>query len=120
MPAGVHEVVAASWHGFFSRPVAMSNSSPNDRPSRAWKASERFVREARRIGARIRALRIARGLTLAEAAARMDVDARHLQKIEAGRLNVTLVTLVRILTGLRVPFAALCARATRPLTTRVE
>ena len=33
----------------------------------------------------------------------MDVDLKHLQKIEAGKLNATLVTLLRISDGLGVP-----------------
>lgn len=37
----------------------------------------------------------------------MDIDWKHLQKIEAGQLNITLVTLVRIAKGLHVSLDAL-------------
>jgi transcriptional regulator with XRE-family HTH domain len=40
----------------------------------------------------------------------MDLDLKHLQKIEAGQLNVTLVTLVRIAAGLEVPMNELFPR----------
>lgn len=48
---------------------------------------------------RVRELREARGWTLERAAEAMDLDLKHLQKVEAGKLNVTLVTLVRIASG---------------------
>jgi transcriptional regulator with XRE-family HTH domain len=41
----------------------------------------------------------------------MDLTTAHLWKIEAGQLNVTLVTLVRIAQGLGVPTAALFSGA---------
>ncbi len=37
----------------------------------------------------------------------MNLDLKHLQKIESGALNVTMVTLVRIADGLGEPMAAL-------------
>jgi transcriptional regulator with XRE-family HTH domain len=40
----------------------------------------------------------------------MDLDLKHLQKVEAGQLNVTLVTLVRIADGLEVPMSDLFPR----------
>jgi len=48
----------------------------------------------------VRALRQAKGWTLEEAAEKGDMDLKHWQKIEAGTINVTLVTLVRIAEGL--------------------
>lgn len=54
------------------------------------------------LGARIRKLRQAAGLTLEGLAERATVDLKHLQKVEAGTLNVTLATLVRIASGLGV------------------
>jgi transcriptional regulator with XRE-family HTH domain len=48
----------------------------------------------------VRALRQAKGWTLEEAAEKGDLDLKHWQKIEAGTVNVTLVTLVRIAEGL--------------------
>lgn len=55
----------------------------------------------------MRALREARRWTLEKAAEAMNLDLKHLQKIEAGKLNVTLVTLVRIADGFDEPMASL-------------
>jgi len=63
---------------------------------------------------RIRALREAQGWTLEKAAEKSDLDLKHLQKIEAGMLNVTLVTLVRLAVGLRQPMHALFIRDDAP------
>lgn len=41
------------------------------------------------------------------AAEAMDLDLKHLQKVEAGKLNLTLVTLVRIAAGFDEPMASL-------------
>jgi len=54
----------------------------------------------RRSAWQVRALRQAKGWTLEEAAEKGDLDLKHWQKIEAGHINVTLVTLVRIAEGL--------------------
>jgi transcriptional regulator with XRE-family HTH domain len=85
----------------------------DERPSRVHKKSSRFRGEARALGVRVRQLRHAQDMTLEQAAERMDLDLKHLQKIEAGLLNVTLVTLVRIAVGLRVPVATLFSRLSR-------
>jgi transcriptional regulator with XRE-family HTH domain len=37
----------------------------------------------------------------------MDLDLKHLQKIESGTINVTLVTLVRLARGLGAPLGSL-------------
>lgn len=79
------------------------------RPSRLHRASLRFRREQRALGARVRALRHEAGWTLESAAERCDLDWKHLQKLEAGSLNVTLVTLVRVAVGFRKTVAALFA-----------
>lgn len=60
----------------------------------------RFAQEARDLGLHLRALREDQELTLEQAAERMDVAPKHLQKIEAGKINLTLVSLVRIADGL--------------------
>jgi transcriptional regulator with XRE-family HTH domain len=52
-------------------------------------------------------LRTARQWTLEQAAEAMNLDLKHLQKVEAGKLNVTLVTLTRIAEGLGEPLASL-------------
>jgi transcriptional regulator with XRE-family HTH domain len=48
-----------------------------------------------------------RDWTLEQMAEKCDLDLKHLQKIESGQLNVTLVTLVRLAVGLKKPMAAL-------------
>ena len=85
----------------------MPTSSPDDRPSRSFKKSRRYLSETRLLGARVRELRKQRRWTLETAAEAMSLDLKHLQKVEAGQLNVTLVTLVRIAEGLSVPMSKL-------------
>jgi transcriptional regulator with XRE-family HTH domain len=83
-------------------------AGPKDqRPSRVYKASRRFAAEAKSLGLQIRKLRQGRGWTLEGAAERMNLDLKHLQKIEAGQLNVTLVTLARIAEGFEKPIGVL-------------
>lgn len=84
----------------------------------AFKRSNRFMTERRRLGRNVRLLRTKRAWTLEHAAERMQLDLKHLQKVEAGLLNVTLVTLVRIADGLDVEVCALFARAARQPRTR--
>jgi transcriptional regulator with XRE-family HTH domain len=64
-------------------------------------ARERRVFED--VGRRVRELRIAHGWTQEAAVERLGVDVRELQRIEAGRVNMTLQSLVRIARGLGVP-----------------
>ena len=79
----------------------------DERPSRVHKRSPRYLREAKALGLRLRRLREVEGWTLEHTAERCDLDLKHLQKIESGQLNVTLVTLVRLAVGFRQPMAAL-------------
>lgn len=53
------------------------------------------------IGRRVKSLREKAGLTQEEAAARSGIDPKHLQKIERGATNPTILTLVRIAGSLR-------------------
>jgi len=82
----------------------MSRGRQDERPSRLYKESRRFLAEVKTLGARVRALRQERDWTLEEAAEHMGLDLKHLQKIEAGDppINVTLVTVCRIAEGLGV------------------
>jgi len=89
-------------------PVA---AAKEERSSRVHRRTARFAREAKALGARVRSLRDAEGLTLEAAAERCSIDWKHLQKIEKGSLNVTLVTLVRLAVGLGVGLDALFAAA---------
>lgn len=77
--------------------------------SQTAKESPEFIRAQRRLGRRAKELRLERGLTLEQAAERGDLDLKHLQKYEAGQINVTLVTLVRVAKGLKVDLAELFA-----------
>jgi transcriptional regulator with XRE-family HTH domain len=85
----------------------VAKRADDERPSRRFRASRRYRTAARKLGLRVRSLRRARGWTLEGLAERADLDLKHLQKIEAGSLNVTLVTIVRIATGLGVPLGQL-------------
>jgi len=84
-----------------------ARTSGTERPSQVARQSPRFGAEARALGLRVRQLRQAKKWTLEVAAEEMNLDLKHLQKIEAGALNVTLVTLVRIVEGFGEPLAAL-------------
>jgi transcriptional regulator with XRE-family HTH domain len=79
------------------------------RASQVAREKPRFAAEAKALGARVRELRESRGWTLERAAEAMDLDLKHLQKVEAGKLNVTLVTLVRIAEGFAEPLSSLFA-----------
>ena len=87
----------------------MPKQPTDERPSRVHKRSPRYLREAKMLGLRIRRLRETEGWTLEQTADRCDLDFKHLQKIESGQLNVTLVTLVRLAVGFRQPMGALFA-----------
>jgi transcriptional regulator with XRE-family HTH domain len=81
-------------------------TSPKNLPSRAYRTSSRYVTEAKAVGSRVRATRKANGWTLEEAARRAGLEYQHIQKVESGTLNVTLVTLVRLAEGFGVPLSA--------------
>jgi transcriptional regulator with XRE-family HTH domain len=62
------------------------------------------------VGARIRAIRQSRGLTLAELSARIGLTGRgNLSNLERGNVSPRLETLVKIAEGLEVPVALLVA-----------
>jgi transcriptional regulator with XRE-family HTH domain len=64
-----------------------------------------------RFGPEVRAAREALGLSIDEAAARMEIDARHLRRIEASETDVRVGSLLRIARGLGVSGSVLLARA---------
>jgi transcriptional regulator with XRE-family HTH domain len=78
----------------------MATAPRDERPLRAYKRSNRFVIGTKLLGTRVRELRLAKGWTLERASERMHVDFAHLQKIEAGRVNITFGTFLRIADGL--------------------
>lgn len=61
----------------------------------------------RDVGRRIAEARAERGLTQEALAARLSMSDRYLRRIEAGEINLTLVSLARIARKLRVPLSAL-------------
>lgn len=81
-------------------------SPPRELPSENSRSSVRFVAEKKAIGARLRALRKARGWTLDKTAEVTGVDWRHVQMVEVGDTNVTLLTLVRLAEGFGVALSA--------------
>jgi transcriptional regulator with XRE-family HTH domain len=91
----------------------VQKSPADERPSRVFKTQKRFKAETKNLGKRVRRLRKANSWTLERAAENMHLDLKHLQKIEAGQLNVTLVTLVRIAEGLEIPMSDLFPRRRR-------
>ena len=74
-----------------------------ERPSRVTRNPERLRCEARALGERVWAFRRAAGWTLEETAERAGLDWKHLQKLEAGSLNFTFGTLVRLADGFQKP-----------------
>ena len=64
---------------------------------------------ARRIGARVRELRLAQGLSQEELAARANLDRTYISQVERGVKNVTIVSLDRMAAGLGVTLAELVA-----------
>ena len=73
--------------------------------------SDHFRIEGLSLGSRVRALRNEKGWTLEEAGLRMNMDPKHLWKLERAYegLNVTLVTLVRIAEAFEIPVQSLFA-----------
>lgn len=61
-------------------------------------------------------MRVEQALTLEKAAERGEMDLKHWQKVEAGVLNPTLVTLLRIADGLGVTIASLFTELPAPKT----
>ena len=72
------------------------------RASQRTRESPRYRKELRLFGLQVRQLRTAKALTIELAAERMDMDPTHLAKIEAGSINVSFVSVVRIAKGLKV------------------
>jgi transcriptional regulator with XRE-family HTH domain len=68
-----------------------------------------------RLRANVRSLRNAAALTLKKASERAEMHWRHWQKIEAGQVNLTVQTLVRIASVLEVDPADLLHEPKRPL-----
>jgi transcriptional regulator with XRE-family HTH domain len=70
----------------------------------------------RRVGRRISELRAAIGTTQEQLAEGSGLDVRYVQRIEAGEINLTLESLVRLANVLRVPVDSIFQRPTREPT----
>ena len=81
----------------------------DERPSQAIRRSPQYIEACEDLGKRIKRLRQRRNWTLEFAAEQMNLDLTHLQKIEAGTINVTMATLVRISAGFSVEIRTLFA-----------
>lgn len=84
------------------RPKGSSPSPPNDPDG-----STQAIKE---LGERIRWLRLEFGWTQAQTAEAASLDLKHLQKIEAGSLNVSFLTLLQLARGFRLSLAELLPR----------
>jgi transcriptional regulator with XRE-family HTH domain len=90
----------------------MATGTAEESSSQRFKQTKRYIDAARTIGERVRQLRDDAGLTLEQASAQMDIDLKHLQKVESGQLNITLVTILRIADGLGVAPSILLEQVT--------
>jgi transcriptional regulator with XRE-family HTH domain len=72
--------------------------------------SAAFRRVATQLGHRVRELRRGLGWTVEEAAERFGIEPAHVRRIEAGRTNPSLATLVSIALGLDTDVVSLLAR----------
>ncbi len=86
---------------------------PSSRPSRDFKSSPQFIDECRRYGLRVRELREQAGLTLESASSAAELDLAHWQKIEAGKVNVTIGTMIRVANALDLALVDFFMRAKR-------
>lgn len=84
-----------------------AGASRGQRASQVARQSPRYAAEARALGVRVHELREARGWTLERADEASGIDWKHWQKIEAGQINVTLVTLVRLAEAFGEPVGSL-------------
>lgn len=102
----------------------MTVRSGTGRPSSVFRATERYLHDAKAIGENVRRVRHSKGLTLEQAASRMEGDFRHFQRIEAGKVNLTLATMLRVAEALSVPLTQLFrdvgVAPTEPATSETE
>lgn len=87
--------------------MSKETQSTDERPSQAYRSSDRYKQGARALGARVRHFRHERGLSLYQAAERLQIELSYLHRLESGALNVTLATLMRVADGLGVKVADL-------------
>jgi transcriptional regulator with XRE-family HTH domain len=86
---------------------------PIARPSRDFKRSPQYIEECRRYGLRVRQLREKARFTLERASSSAELDLAHWQKIEAGKVNVTIGTMIRVANALSAKLSDFFPRARR-------
>ena len=74
------------------------------------KNSKAFEKIRYRLGLNVKKLRNAKGLTQEKLALQAEMGWRHLQKIEAGEVNVTLLTLTELAKALSVDPSTLLSK----------
>lgn len=72
--------------------------------------SAAFRRVVTQLGRRLRKLRLERSWTVEEASERFGVEPAHVRRMEAGRTNPSLATLVSIAHGLGIDIGALLTK----------
>jgi transcriptional regulator with XRE-family HTH domain len=73
-----------------------------------------FRRVAAQLGRRLRELRKAKGWTVEEASERYGIEPAHVRRVEAGRTNPSLATLVSVTNALSTELADLFVDLTHP------
>lgn len=84
---------------------ATGSEQPADRTS--WRRDEADQDVTSRIGVRIRAFREEQGLTLAQASVVTGMPSATLSRIENSRMSATFPQLLKLVTGLRMPWSEL-------------
>jgi ribosome-binding protein aMBF1 (putative translation factor) len=72
--------------------------------------SAAFRRVVTQLGRRLRKLRLDKGWTVEEASERFGVEPAHVRRLEAGRTNPSLATLVSVAHGLGIDIATLLTK----------
>ncbi|WP_409014956.1 helix-turn-helix transcriptional regulator [Archangium sp.] len=83
-----------------------AGKTPTKRRSEIWTrgpTARAIKRELRRVGERLRELRLERGLTQEQAAEAIGLHPKHMIKMEQGNANLTLATLVAASVAYKVP-----------------
>ena len=78
------------------------------------KNNQEFEKIRRRLGLAVKKHRIAKGLTQEKLALQAEMGWRHLQKIEAGEVNATLLTLTQLAKALGVDPSKLLSPEEKP------
>ncbi len=105
-----HELFSSRANFRTPRDVPRARSPFAHGPSEVWERRPLVAaidREKRKLGERLRALRVERGLTQADAAERAGLHAVHIARVESGTANATIATIVAMARAYDVELAAL-------------